>query len=200
MRILSLIAVVLFVSSLTAPARAGMVEYCNHMRDPDLGIGGCTAVIRSGEYSGKNLAIAYNNRGNAYANLGEYRRAIQDYDQALRLDPGYAVAYYNRGLAYSDLGEYRRAIEDYDQALRLDPGLAQAYIGRANAHCELGMNEASLDDRMQTLRLGALAAKDVQRFLRGRGFYKGAIDGDFGPASQKALREWTAAGCPMSDE
>ena len=38
--------------------------------------------------------------------------------------------------------------------------------------------------------------KDMQSYLRDRGFYKGAIDGAFGPASQKAQRAWTAAGCP----
>ncbi len=53
---------------------------------------------------------------------------------------------------------------------------------------------------MQALRLGVLTAKALQSALRDRGFYVGAIDGDFGPASQGAMREWTAAGCPKSDE
>jgi peptidoglycan hydrolase-like protein with peptidoglycan-binding domain len=30
----------------------------------------------------------------------------------------------------------------------------------------------------------------------GRFNLKGAIDGDFGPASRKALRDWITAGCP----
>ena len=72
MRIFSLIAVLLFVSSLAAPARAGMAEDCVQERDPELSISGCTAVIRSGQYSGRDLAVAYNNRGNAYNNLGDY--------------------------------------------------------------------------------------------------------------------------------
>jgi peptidoglycan hydrolase-like protein with peptidoglycan-binding domain len=49
---------------------------------------------------------------------------------------------------------------------------------------------------MQALRLGAQTEESLQGVLRDRGFYKGAIDGDFGPASRKALRDWTAAGCP----
>jgi tetratricopeptide (TPR) repeat protein len=250
--------------ALAAPARADLTEDCVQSRDLDLGISGCTSVIQSGQYFGKDLSWAYNNRGTNNMLLGNYDRAIEDYDQALRLDPGYALSYYNRGDAYRRLGEYRQAIEDYDQALRLDPGYAEAYHNRGNvygvlgehnraiknydqallvnpgradiyynrgnsylrlgnyrraiedydqtlrinpgyastyynraiAHCLFGMIEASLDDRMQTLRLGVLTAKDAQRDLRDRGFYKGAIDGDFGPASQKALREWTAAGCP----
>ena len=47
MRIFSLIAVmVLFVSSLAAPAWAGMVEDCNQDYDRGLSIGGCTPVGR----------------------------------------------------------------------------------------------------------------------------------------------------------
>ncbi len=56
MRILSLIAVVVLVSALAAPARAGMEEDCEQEYDWDLKISGCTAVIRSGQWQGKDLA------------------------------------------------------------------------------------------------------------------------------------------------
>ncbi len=114
MRVFSLIAVMLLASSLAAPARAGMVEDCEQNRDLDRLISGCTAAIRSGQWQGKDLSWAYINRGSAYGILGEYRRAIKDYDEALRLDPDFAGAYYGRGRAYDELGEYRRAIKDYD--------------------------------------------------------------------------------------
>ena len=195
MRIIAAIAVVGIIAAIAQPASAGMVGDCLQENDMDLRIGGCTAMIRSGEYSGKNLAIAYKNRGLAYNNLVEHRRAIENYDQALRIYPEYAFVYFNRGVAYNDLGEYRRAIESYGRALRINPGFAFAYKNRANSRCRLGLVEASVDDRMQALRLGKFTAADLQSLLRGRGFYKGAVDGDFGLASRKALRDWTAAGC-----
>ena len=58
------------------------------------------------------------NRGIAYADLGQYQRAIEDYNEAIRLKPDYAMAYSNRGIAYSKLGQYQRAIEDYNKAIR----------------------------------------------------------------------------------
>ena len=67
-----------------------------------------------------NDAAAYNDRGVAYARKGKYDRAIQDFDQALRLDPNQALAYYNRGLAYRRKGEYKRARSDFSKALALD--------------------------------------------------------------------------------
>ena len=48
----------------------------------------------------------------------------------------------------------------------------------------------------QALILGAFTAEDLQSDLRDAGFYDGAIDSNFGPASNKALRNWIAAGCP----
>ena len=103
MRILLLIAAVLFMSALAAPARAGIAEYCFRRPSPDLTISSCTAMIRSGEKSEVNLIIAYTHRGLAYSALGEYRRAIEDYDQTLRLDPGYPPAKANRASALESL-------------------------------------------------------------------------------------------------
>lgn len=74
--------------------------------------------------------IAYNNRGVAYDDLGQYQRAIEDYNKAIRLKPNNADAYYNRGLAYKELGQYPRAIRDFDQAIRLKPDYADAYYNR----------------------------------------------------------------------
>ena len=45
------------------------------------------------------LALAYNNRGNAYKDLGQREKAIHDYNKAIRLDPQLALAYDNRGNA-----------------------------------------------------------------------------------------------------
>ena len=72
--------------------------------------------------------MAYNNRGAAYYYLGQYQRAIEDYDKAIQLDPDYATAYYNRGGSYSDLAQYQRAIEGFDKAIQLDPDYAPLMI------------------------------------------------------------------------
>ena len=82
MRIIAAIAVVGIIAAIAQPASAGMVEDCEQWNDTVLRFDGCTAMIRSGEYSGKSLAIAYNNRGHAYSNLDEHRRAIKNYEQA----------------------------------------------------------------------------------------------------------------------
>src|SRR5262249_1638069 len=58
----------------------------------DLVIDACTAIIRSGQGNTEGLAAAFANRGYAYRNKREYDRAIQDLDQAIKLDPNNALA------------------------------------------------------------------------------------------------------------
>ena len=75
-------------------------------------------------------AETYYTWGNTKYDLGDYKGAITDYTQAIRLKPDYAAAYYNRGLAKHDLGQHFAAIADYDSAIRLKPDYAEAYYNR----------------------------------------------------------------------
>src|SRR5262249_1462929 len=61
-------------------------------------------------------------------------RAIQDYTEAIKLNPKYVTAFNNRGLIYSQKREYEHAIQDYDNALRLNPKYVLALNNRANAY------------------------------------------------------------------
>ncbi|HEX6387691.1 MAG TPA: tetratricopeptide repeat protein, partial [Anaerolineae bacterium] len=63
----------------------------------------------------------YNNRGIAYRAQGELAAAIEDYTQAITLNPDDATAYNNRGIAYRQLGQLDRALADFNRALELAP-------------------------------------------------------------------------------
>ena len=64
--------------------------------------------------------MAYSNRGYAYNELGQYQRAIQDYDIAISLNVRYGLAYRNRGIAFANLGQAANAKVDLDKACQLD--------------------------------------------------------------------------------
>ena len=59
--------------------------------------------------------------GLAYAQQGEYERAIVEFSAVVQSDPTRAAAYVYRGDALRLKGEYDRALNDYTQALRLHP-------------------------------------------------------------------------------
>jgi tetratricopeptide (TPR) repeat protein len=90
--------------------------------------------------------LIYNHRGAAYVVLGNYNQAIEDYDRAIEIRPGYVDAYNNRGSAYKGLGNYRRAIEDYNRAIEIRPGYVDAYNNRGNAYIALGNYKQAIED------------------------------------------------------
>jgi tetratricopeptide (TPR) repeat protein len=75
----------------------------------------------------------YLKRGEDFAGVHEYDRAIADYDTAIRLKPDDAEAYNDRGFAYylqggKEAGD--RAIADYTRAIALRPNYPKAYNSR----------------------------------------------------------------------
>ena len=110
-------------------ARADAAGDCNQSLDPDRTIRGCTTAIGR-----KPVAPAYNNRGTAYDDKGDYDRAIADFSKAIALDPKYVNAYYNRGVSYQHKGNRDQAILDYTKAIAVDPKFVPAYVNRGNVY------------------------------------------------------------------
>lgn len=71
-------------------------------------------------------------RGRAYGEMGDYSRALEDFEAALALRPDSADALLNRGIALSLLGQHDRAIQDFDKLILLNRG--PFAIGRVFAH------------------------------------------------------------------
>lgn len=88
----------------------------------------------------------YGARGIEYADLGNYQRAIKDFDRAIELDPEDAKTYCNRGLAYASLGNHRRAIEDYNKGIEVDSQYAQTYLNRGALYGQLGNYQKAIKD------------------------------------------------------
>lgn len=112
----------------------------------DLPIRGCTAVIKAGERILAQLVAAYNNRGLAFRANGDLDRAIEDYDQAIRLMPDHHVAIGNRGVALMAKGELDRAITDFDRAIRLKSDYLAAFGARAEAFRRKSLFDRAIAD------------------------------------------------------
>jgi tetratricopeptide (TPR) repeat protein len=93
-------------------------------------------------------------------NRGNYRGAIGDYDQAIKLKPDYANTYHNRGLARSALDDKQGAITDYDQSIMLNPDYADAYYNRGLAYKALGDKQEAIADYQKAADLYRQQGKD----------------------------------------
>jgi len=98
---------------------------------------GCTKVQHpKSEVQSLKLenAQAYNNRGLAYFEKGQYDLAIADYSEAITIDSKNAAAYYNRGDTYLLKGQYDEAIADFSKVIEINPKLSVFYYLRGNAY------------------------------------------------------------------
>ncbi|GAA6616709.1 tetratricopeptide repeat protein [Scytonema sp. NUACC26] len=141
---------------------------------------GCTAWYQL-QQAKLNFAIAnrYSQAFIVMAERGNKKEALNQFTEALRLNPNNANAYYNRGFVRHELGDDKGALEDFVQALRLDPNYDRAYNGRGLIRQNLGNNKDALEDYNQALRLDpnyAAAYNNRGNVRRELGDNKGALE------------------------
>jgi len=112
----------------------------------------CSAVIELGG-SKDSLAVAYSNRGHSLLRRRAYDKAIEDFGQAIALDPRGVAAYRNRGAAYFILGLYDKALPDYDAAIRLALHEPRGYADRCSVHAMTGKPQRAKVDCDKALDL-----------------------------------------------
>ena len=114
----------------------------------------CTAVILSHRQTAEDLARAFFYRGRAQSANGQFDRAIQDLDQAIRLDPGFPDAFNCRGVVWVGQGQLERAIADFDRAIHLDANYAIAIYNRGLAAQNLGRTDEAAHYFEQAKQVG----------------------------------------------
>ena len=119
---------------------------------PDIRILSCTRNIQSGRFNGKNLAVAFANRAQAYRVKRLWDEALSDFDDAIHLHPEFGSAFNNRGNIYYFKGQFDRAIEDFNEAIRLNPDFAEAYGNRGNVYRKINQYDRAIEDYNAALK------------------------------------------------
>lgn len=83
------------------------------------------------------LSAYYCNRGNAYQKIKEYEKAIESYNEAIKINSKDHQFYYNIWNAYYRFKEYEKAIENYDKAIKINPDYKSAIENKSIASEEL---------------------------------------------------------------
>jgi tetratricopeptide (TPR) repeat protein len=90
---------------------------------------------------------------------------VQDYSEAIKLDPKNAEAYNNRANAYSLLGKYEEAVKDYDEAIKLDAKSAKIYANRAVIRARQGKKDEAQKDFKRALELDPSLKDKIEPLL-----------------------------------
>jgi protein O-mannosyl-transferase len=98
-------------------------------------------------------AAAHYSFGNTLLRKGRTSEAIDQFTEALRIDPNSAEAHNNLGFALLLTGRASAAIEHCEQALRIDPTHALAHNNLGNALVQTGRPSEAIDHYKQTLRM-----------------------------------------------
>jgi tetratricopeptide (TPR) repeat protein len=114
--------------------------------NPDQAIKACTDIIEDSAGSTQGLVVALSTRGNAYYDKGLTDRAIEDFDQAITLNPDYAEAFYDRGSAYLQKRSFKRALQEFSQAIKLKTDYVDAYNNRGYVFYQQGDFDHALRD------------------------------------------------------
>ena len=80
-------------------------------------------------------AEAYNARGFFYTLIQlDVNRALENFNHAIEIDPGFSDALNNRGILHLSEGNYNLAIDDFNMAIQNNPQMTFAMMNRALAY------------------------------------------------------------------
>jgi tetratricopeptide (TPR) repeat protein len=174
--------------------RAGTQLYCEFgeclEESGDVAIAACTRGINLGVFSGQQLLLLYSGRGHAYNAKGDYDRAIDDFSEAIRLDPKDSASFNGRCWARATTGrDLEQALTDCNVSLRLKPNNADTLDSRGLVYLRLNRLADAIADYNAALKINSRQAPS----LYGRGIAK-LLKGDTAAghvdiAAAKAVRE-----------
>jgi len=124
-------------------------------------------------------SFLYNVRGTIWLDKHEPGKAVDDYSEAIRLDPKNAVALTNRGLERLRQDQFDAALADLNEALRRDPKHHPAWVGRGRVWLAKKQPELAMADFTEAIRLNPKSSGGYF----GRGSVR-AIQGDNEPAME----------------
>jgi len=96
---------------------------------------------------------AYLGRGVAYANAGNPEAALEDYNNAVRIEPSYVDIYKNKGNLYMETGDKEKALEEYEKAARINPQYGDIFTNRGNVYLSSGRVDKAIEDYSTAIKL-----------------------------------------------
>lgn len=111
----------------------------------------------------EKLPDAYDFRGNANYELGEYDSALKDFSKAIEFEPDEADHYYDRSWAYINVSRYEDALLDINKALELKPDTSYYYYDKGRFEYDMDRYREAVADFTKGIELYPTPAKYICR-------------------------------------
>jgi Flp pilus assembly protein TadD len=123
----------------------------------------------------ENNYAAYNWLGRAWFSQGRMDKAIPEFQEVIRLNPGFAEAYYSLGRSFATKGQADEAMACYQKALEIRPDYIAAHIALCDILSRKGQVDEAIVHCQKVLKIesnNAAAYNDLGYAL----FQKGNMD------------------------
>ena len=151
--------------------RNAVDDYEKALQSPDLTEGEGASTHHPWYY----FAIIFN-RGNMWACLAEYDKAVEDYRQVSGIDPKFTASHFNRGNAHFMQQQFEDAVDCYDEVIALVPESATALHNKALALVLLGNLESAETCYMKIQDVAELEINTLEPLRELQGFLAGLTD------------------------
>ncbi len=131
---------------------AARASYLRQSRQLDAAINDYTKAIML-EKGNPLSYMWYEARGNCYALTGQDMLAVQDFTEAVSMQPDYMPTRYARGRSFNVLKRYKEALDDFNHVITKQPSWNyEVYYSRAVANLCLGDPKSAATDFRQFLQ------------------------------------------------
>jgi len=119
--------------------------------------------------------------------LKDSEAALDAYEDALKLYPGFSEAYYQRAGLYRGMSRKQEAVSEYSQAIKYDRNETSYYIGRGICYFDMDQKEDAVKDFNHVINLKPSNTVLFTAYTARGNIYESKKD------DRKALRDYTKA-------
>jgi len=124
--------------------------------NPDKAIKAYEKGIALMDISPESAAYCYINRGIKYYEQGENKKALSDFNNAVKYDNGNTDHYNTRGVYYEEIGEAQLAFKDFTKCIELDSLDANAWLHRGDFLFNNEQIDKAVSDYEEVLKIDSL--------------------------------------------